>query len=71
MKTKIIKRKLFLNKKTIVDLNGSQMEHLKGGIDEPPKPCIDTYARSGCPSGVTCVTVCSCPSACSLGGACC
>jgi hypothetical protein len=71
MKAKNINKKLFLNKKTVADLNGSQMEHLKGGIDKPPEPCRDTYANSGCHTGLTCATVCSCPSACSLGGNCC
>lgn len=71
MRTKNIGRKLFLNKKTIADLSGGQMEHLKAGFVEIPDHCQITEARSGCPTGITCVTVCSCPSACSLGGNCC
>jgi len=71
MKVKNISKKLFLNKKTIADLNGRQMEHLKAGMNEPPKYCADTDAESNCPTGVTCDTICSCPSECSLGGNCC
>jgi hypothetical protein len=70
MKPKKLSKKLGLNKKTIADLNGSQMEHLKGGIDTPPV-CWETDAQSNCPTMLTCNTVCSCPSACSLGGNCC
>jgi hypothetical protein len=65
MKAKTINRKLFLNKKTIADLNGSQMKHLKGGFKNLPNPCANTDAISNCPSGFTC------PSECSLGGICC
>lgn len=59
MKTKKITKKLTLNKKTVVNLDGTNMSGVKGGL-------VETYYT--CPTGFTycrtkCVTECPlCPS---------
>ncbi len=79
MKPKKLNKKLSLNKKTVADLNVSEMGHLKGG-------CLDTDIRkSGCVTDNTCmietcptdcgascgVTICTCISFCTIVGNCC
>ena len=42
MKPKYVSKKLTLNKKTITNLNGSEMKDVYGG-------CYPTHVNSGCP----------------------
>jgi len=62
MKSKKFEKKLSLNKKTIADLNSSEMNWLKGGQAEPTKSC--DYTLCGCCTKPehSCFTYCgSCP----------
>ncbi len=40
MKTKEFRKKLNLNKKTIADLGGNEMPHIKGGQALPTQTCV-------------------------------
>jgi natural product precursor len=63
MKTKKFEEKLTLNKKTIADLNSSEMNGLKGGQIIPDE-MSRYYTLCGCPTKweYSCFTYCgSCP----------
>jgi hypothetical protein len=78
MKTKKFKKKLQLNKKTVVDLNGPEMNGVHGGAecDSIKSSCIFTLcggscAETACCPTHTCETNCgTCPSACTIGACC-
>lgn len=65
MRSKNFKKKLFLNKKTISNLNGSQMMRVQGGV-VTVRPCYISQEMSACPECIsdsscdTCYT-CECP----------
>jgi hypothetical protein len=58
MKTKNFNKKLVLSKRTVVNLDDSQMDHLRGGIGtrtctyagEPTCTCYETYWKENCPT---------------------
>ncbi len=56
MKPKRFNKKLFLNKKTISNLDNYQMDYVRGGLTGPnctqgdlTCPCYETYAWEHCP----------------------
>jgi hypothetical protein len=72
MKTKKFKKKLQLNKKTVVDLNGPEMNGVHGGAecDSIKSSCILTHCGGTC-AETACDTNCgTCPSACTIGACC-
>ena len=83
MKQKKFNKKLSLNKKTIANLNNGEKRHVYGGKETVANKCLDsnycivfdsneTCTCDTCTCDATCPASCeTCPSACSLGGACC
>jgi hypothetical protein len=67
MKTKKFNKKLALNKKTVADLNGSDMDYAHGG---GIPPCELTQGHSTCPTAdISCGGTCAaseCQSECPL-----
>ena len=63
MKTKKFSRKLMLNKKTVVNLNGNMMGRVRGGEGNSrymgPTDCPNCTQTCNCPT-VTCDTCVSC-----------
>lgn len=53
MKSKVLQKKLMLNKKTVVNLNGRAMNQVKGGVDTFYETCFTcaTCLGSECPVG--------------------
>lgn len=49
MKTKKIKKKLVLKKRTVANLDGNEMKHIKGMLDLPEPPSINSRCQSFCP----------------------
>lgn len=63
MKSKKFKKTLSLNKKTIVDLTGSEMNDAKGGTNDgppPPPPSLYGSAVMCCASGEPYYSKCVC-----------
>jgi hypothetical protein len=60
MKPKKVEKKLFLNKKTVADLNNRQMTHLRGGIatGDTVEVCCYTKTCHCTDSCNTCYTDC-------------
>ena len=56
MKTKEIKKKLFLNKKTIAHLNNGQLGHAKGGLTISCHTCETCETCNTCTCHKTCDT---------------
>jgi hypothetical protein len=68
MKSKTFGRKLTLNKKTIADLDGSQMKNAYGGIDCTVHRTNCTLCHTDCTceyTGVCCTN--GCPTECTCG----
>ncbi len=64
MKSKNLSKRLILNKKTIADLNGSEMKNVVGGVFEAGIRCDSVYSTI-CESVVICVyTKSKCVSVC-------
>jgi hypothetical protein len=59
MKTKTLKKKLVLNKKTVVDLNSGKLKEIKGGVSYitscPGKYFCNTYTPLTCGDGKICL----------------